>query len=163
MPVRWRTESPGMITYKKITTADPEYESEKDLRHRALRVPLGLTLSYADVRGEDAQIHLAAMDDAGAVVGCVLLVIPGDGTAHVRQMAVDECCRGSGIGAGLMAQAENTAQAMHLSKVTLHARVYARGFYERLGYHAVGEEFTEVTIPHIAMEKTLPGKGDKDG
>jgi predicted GNAT family N-acyltransferase len=149
-----------MITYKKITTADPEYESEKNLRNRALRVPLGLALSAADVRGEDRQIHLVAVDDAGTVVGCVLLVLPGDGTAHVRQMAVDERCRGSGIGAGLMAQAEKTACAMHLPKVTLHARVYARGFYERLGYHATGEEFIEVTIPHIAMEKTLPGMGE---
>jgi predicted GNAT family N-acyltransferase len=148
------------ITYKRITTSDPEYESEKGLRHRALRVPLGLALSAADVRGEDRQLHLVVIDDAGEVVGCVLLVLPGDGTAHVRQMAVDERCRGSGIGAGLLAQAEKTARGMHLSKVTLHARVYARGFYERLGYHAVGEEFTEVTIPHIAMEKTLPGMGE---
>jgi predicted GNAT family N-acyltransferase len=147
--------SRAMITYRSITIADAEYESEKDLRNRALRVPLGLALSEADMRGEDRQIHLVAVDDSGKVVGCVLLVLPGDGTARLRQMAVDEPCRGLGIGAGLVAQAEKTARAMRLSKVTMHARLYARGFYERLGYRAVSEIFTEVTIPHIAMEKRL--------
>ena len=148
-----------MITYRRITTADLEYEAEKDLRKRALRLPLGLTLSEADVRGEDKQIHLLAVDENGTVVGCVLMVLPGDGTARVRQMAVDERCRQSGIGAGLMAQAEKTARDMGIRKISMHARLYARGFYERLGYHAESEDvFTEVTIPHIAMEKTLEGE-----
>jgi predicted GNAT family N-acyltransferase len=146
-----------MITYRRITTSDPEYESEKDLRNRALRLPLGLTLSDADVAGDGGQIHLAAIDDSGKLVGCVLLVIPGDGTVRVRQMAVDECCRGLGIGAELMAQAEKAAREIHISKVTMHARLYARGFYERLGYRAASDIFTEVTIPHITMEKTIEG------
>ncbi len=144
-----------MIVYRRISTADPVYEAEKDLRNRALRLPLGLTLSDSDLRGEDSQIHLIAVDDARKVVGCVLLVNPGDGTVRVRQMAVDECCRGLGIGAGLMAQAEKAAREMHVSKVIMHARLYARGFYERLGYRAASDVFTEVTIPHITMEKTL--------
>jgi predicted GNAT family N-acyltransferase len=144
-----------MIIYRTITTADPEYAAEKDLRNRLLRLPLGLTLSEKDVAGEDRQIHLAALDDSGKVVGCVLLVVPGDGTARLRQMAVEENCRGLGIGAGLMAEAERTAREMMLSKITMHARLYARGFYERLGYRAVGEVFPEVTLPHIAMEKKI--------
>ncbi len=37
----------------------------------------------------------------------------------------------------------------------MHARLYARGFYERLGYRAASDIFTEVTIPHIEMEKML--------
>ncbi len=144
-----------MIAYRKITTADPEYEAEKDLRNRALRLPLGLTLSERDVRGEDGQIHLVASDENGGIVGCVLLLIPGDGTAHVRQMAVDERRRGSGIGSGLIAEVERTVREMGIRKINLHARLYARGFYERLGYRAVSDVFTEVTIPHIKMEKTL--------
>ncbi|MBS1564192.1 MAG: GNAT family N-acetyltransferase, partial [Bacteroidetes bacterium] len=31
----------------------------------------------------------------------------------------------------------------------------AVGFYEKLGYVAVGEEFLEVTLPHFVMEKKL--------
>jgi ribosomal protein S18 acetylase RimI-like enzyme len=144
-----------MIQYRRITTADPEYAGEKDLRDRVLRRPLGLALSEKDTADEDRQIHWAALDDSGKVVGCVLLALPGDGSARARQMAVDECCRGIGIGAALMAEAERTAREGKLVKITMHARLTARGFYERLGYRTVGEVFTEVTIPHIAMEKRI--------
>jgi predicted GNAT family N-acyltransferase len=37
----------------------------------------------------------------------------------------------------------------------MHARLSARGFYERLGYRVTSETFAEVTIPHVMMEKTL--------
>jgi predicted GNAT family N-acyltransferase len=144
-----------MITYRTITTKDPEYAAEKDLRNRVLRLPLGLTLSEADLSGEDAQIHMLAVDGTGRLVACALMVIAGDGTARLRHVAVEEASRGRGIGAGLMASAEETARARGIRKIILHARVYARGFYERLGYRAEGEEFTEVTIPHIVMEKNL--------
>ncbi|MBN2086704.1 MAG: GNAT family N-acetyltransferase [Anaerolineales bacterium] len=151
-----------MITYRSITTTDPEYESEKALRNRVLRLPIGRTLSDADISGEDEQTHLIALDGSGTVVACVLLVIPGDGTAHIRQMAVEERFRKRGVGAGLIAYAEQTARGMGIRKINMHARVYARGFYERLGYRAAGEEFIEVTIPHIEMEKTLEGEDDEE-
>ena len=144
-----------MITYRPITTADREYEEEKALRNRVLRAPLGLTLSEVDVRGEELQIHIVAVDDNGGVVGCVLIVPMAAGTARIRQMAVEESVRGKGIGAGLMAEAEKTARAAGTEKLTMHARLSARGFYKRLGYRAASETFTEVTIPHVMMEKTI--------
>jgi predicted GNAT family N-acyltransferase len=33
--------------------------------------------------------------------------------------------------------------------------VTARGFYERAGYAAVGEEYEEAGISHITMRRTL--------
>jgi predicted GNAT family N-acyltransferase len=144
-----------MITYRQITTADPEYDAEKTLRNEVLRIPLGLTLSEADVSGDDRQIHLLAIDEIGGVVGCVLIVPRAEGTAHIRHVAVAEEHRGQGIGAGLMARAERIARALSARKMTLNARLTARGFYERMGYRAVSDIFTQVTIPHVAMEKTL--------
>jgi predicted GNAT family N-acyltransferase len=144
-----------MIAYRQITTADREYEAEKALRDKVLRVPLGLTLSEADLRGEEQQIHLLALDEVGEVVGCVLIVPLAGGTVRIRQMAVVERVRGRGIGAGLMAQAEKIARALPSRKIIMHARLSARGFYERLGYRAASDAFIEVTIPHVAMEKTL--------
>ncbi len=95
------------------------------------------------------------MDERGGVVGCVLIAPAADGTARVRQMAVEESVRGKGIGAGLMAQAETIARAAGTKTLTMHARLSARGFYERLGYRETSETFAEVTIPHVMMEKTL--------
>jgi len=36
-------------------------------------------------------------------------------------------------------------------RITLHARVAVRGFYEKCGYTAEGTEFAEIGIPHIRM------------
>jgi predicted GNAT family N-acyltransferase len=54
-----------------------------------------------------------------------------------------------------MAQAETIARALPARKLTMHARLTARRFYERLGYRVTSEPFMEVTILHVAMEKTL--------
>jgi predicted GNAT family N-acyltransferase len=143
-----------MITYRRITTYDPEYEQEKDLRNRVLRMPLGLVLSELDLRNEDTQQHLVALDGRGNVIGCLLAVFSGD-TARIRQMAVEETYRGRGIGTELIKRAEHDAHARNIHTVTLHARVTARGFYEGLGYAVTSGIFTEVTVPHVAMMKKL--------
>ena len=141
-----------MITYRPITTVDPEYALEKELRSRVLRAPLGISLSEQDLQGEDGQLHLLAMDGTEQVVGCVLVAFSGNG-AKIRQIAIDEKHRGQGIGTELIGHAEEAIRARSISSVRLHARVTARAFFEKLGYAAVSEVFTEVTIPHIAMEK----------
>jgi predicted GNAT family N-acyltransferase len=145
-----------MITYRTISTQDHEYTLEKELRNRVLRSPLGLRLSEQDVRDEGEQVHLAAMDEQGNVVGCALIAFDRN-TARIRQMAVEEAYRSRGIGTELLRRAEDAVRTRKVRSVTLHARLSARGFYERLGYTAVSEVFTEVTIPHIAMQKDLTG------
>jgi predicted GNAT family N-acyltransferase len=143
-----------MILYRQISIHDPEYEQEKDLRNRVLRLPLGLVLSGTDLREEDRQVHLVALDDSGRVIGCVLVFVQGE-TARIRQMAIEARYQKQGIGTELVKQAETAARTRHAFKVTLHARVSSRGFYEKQGYAASKDVFTEVTIPHIAMEKNL--------
>jgi predicted GNAT family N-acyltransferase len=143
-----------MVRYRHITTDDPTYAQEKDLRNRVLRIPLGLELSDRDLDGEDRQIHIIAEDDDGKVIGCVLVAFTGQ-QAKVRQIAVDGVRRGQGIGRSLMRRAEEAVQARHGRTAMLYARVSARRFFERLGYAVVSAEFTEVTIPHVRMEKKL--------
>jgi N-acetylglutamate synthase-like GNAT family acetyltransferase len=145
-----------MITYRQISTCDPEYALEKELRNRVLRLPLGLHLSDLDVRNEDEHVHLVAMDGRGRVIGCVLIAFSA-GVAKARQLAIDDAYRGQGIGTELMKRAEKDILARNIGTVTLHGRVTARGFFERLGYTARSEVFTEVTIPHILMQKDLTG------
>ena len=145
-----------MTTYRQISTHDPEYALEKELRNRVLRLPLGLHLSEQDMRDEDEQVHLVAMDGRGRVIGCVLVAFSGS-VAKARQLAIDDAYRGGGIGTELMKRAEQAVLARNVRTVTLHGRVTARGYFEKLGYTAVSEVFTEVTIPHIAMQKHLTG------
>jgi predicted GNAT family N-acyltransferase len=43
-----------------------------------------------------------------------------------------------------------------VTEVELHAQVSARGFYERAGYTAVGDEYEEAGITHVTMRRSLP-------
>jgi predicted GNAT family N-acyltransferase len=51
--------------------------------------------------------------------------------------------------------AENLARDRGYKKITMHARKNAIGFYEKMGYVRIGNEFEEITIPHYLMEKKL--------
>ena len=42
-----------------------------------------------------------------------------------------------------------------LPEVEIHAQLGARGFWERAGYTAVGEEFEEAGIRHVSMRRVL--------
>lgn len=122
----------------------PYYEETVRLRQRILRDPLGLVL---DTSGDAARLFFVAIDD-GKVVGTVALE-----ENRLRAMAVDGASRG--VGRVLVARLEEEARARGLTRIDLHARITARGFYAKLGYTEHGDIFTEVTIPHIAMYKSL--------
>jgi predicted GNAT family N-acyltransferase len=154
LPVTAHARYSPMITYSQISTHDPEYTLEKELRNRVLHKPLGLVLSEQDLQGEGSQSHLVAMDGRGRVVGCVLVAFTEKG-AKIRQFAIEEGHRGRGIGTRLMTCADQIVRDRKLGAVTLHARQTARRFFEKLGYAAVSDVFTEVTIPHVKMEKIL--------
>jgi N-acetylglutamate synthase-like GNAT family acetyltransferase len=133
---------------------DPDWLAAVALRRAILRTPLGLDYSADDLAREAADTLFAAYDE-GRLVGVVMLrLAPPDG-ARLRQMAVAFDMRGRGIGEQLVAALEAQARQLGLRQIQLAARLTARGFYERCGYDPDGEIFTEVTLPHIHMSKTL--------
>lgn len=119
-----------------------------------LRRPLGLVQTAADTAGEEAQTHIAFVEQ-GAVRGTVLLKLPGGTVARLRQMAVSPELQGRGVGRQLVRRAEEIAREHGYRRMELHARMIARPFYERLGYQAFGPEFEEVTVLHVAMARDL--------
>lgn len=138
----------------EISFGSQHYEQSKTFRDEILRRPLGLSLSEADIVGEDKQIHIVALE-AGEILGTVLLKGLADGVIKLRQMAVAPGLQGSGCGRRLVFFAEETAVSRGFRAIELNVRVSARGFYEKLGYSAVGSEFIEVTVPTIKMVKSL--------
>jgi ribosomal protein S18 acetylase RimI-like enzyme len=70
-------------------------------------------------------------------------------------MAVYNEKQGKGIGRALMNFAEVLARDRGYKTLTMHARKDAQGFYEKMGYRVAGQEFKEITIPHLIMEKKL--------
>ncbi|MBE6780594.1 MAG: GNAT family N-acetyltransferase [Ruminococcaceae bacterium] len=60
-----------------------------------------------------------------------------------------------GLGASLMNNAVSYFKQNGVKSIVLNSQKTAVGFYEKLGFIAVGEEFIEAGIPHIKMVKSL--------
>jgi len=124
------------------------------LRMDILRQPLGLSFTDEELAREKEDILIGAFDDDD-LLACCLLTRADNNSVRLRQMAVQNNLQGKGIGASMMNFAETVARDKGFKKMVMHARKTALGFYEKLGYSVVGDEFTEVTIPHFVMEKSL--------
>jgi GNAT superfamily N-acetyltransferase len=123
----------------------------------------------AAVYPEDARpetFHIAAYDEQGAVRGCATFfpdphpdfgggfARPGDGVpAHrFRGMGSAPEVRGRGFGAAALRAGLRECAARGAALVWCNGRTSAAGFYEHLGFTAVGEEFTvEPSGPHYVF------------
>ena len=142
------------MALKQIDHGTKEYEQMVNLRNDMLRRPLGLTFTPDELAKEKEDILIGAFDE-DQILACCLLTKTDNKTLKLRQMAVQNNVQGKGIGASLMNFAETLARDKGYKKLVMHARKNAMGFYEKLGYKAIGNEFEEVTLPHYVMEKKL--------
>lgn len=76
-----------------------------------------------------------------------VLAEPG-GAYRVGRVVTAKHARGQGLAAKLMTEA---LSVIGDRDSVLDAQTYARGFYEKFGYLAEGDEFDEDGIPHIRM------------
>ena len=141
------------ITVRRIDFGSDEYKEELGLRNEVLRQPLGLDIKDDDLSSEADEIHIGAFD-LGLLIGAAVLA-KKDGYFKLKQVAVSEAWRSRGVGKRMCNFAEQIAQKEGFARICLHSRKTAVGFYEKLGYSAVGEEFFEIGLPHMAMEKYL--------
>jgi len=96
-------------------------------------------------------LHFLVIDGAGQAIGCARLLPDG----HIGRMAVLPAWRGRGVGRALLAAVLDTAQARGHGTLRLSAQTHAAAFYARAGFVAVGSNYEEAGIPHIAMQKRL--------
>jgi predicted GNAT family N-acyltransferase len=141
---------------KQIDYGSKEYEQMLGLRYEVLRKPLNITFHDEELKKEKNDLLIGAFDE-DKILGCCLLTKMDNDCVRLRQMAVQNNLQGKGIGASMMNFAENVARDAGYKKIIMHARKTAIGFYEKLGYKVSGEEFEEISIPHVIMEKKLRG------
>jgi N-acetylglutamate synthase-like GNAT family acetyltransferase len=139
---------------KQIDHGTKEYDQMVQLRYEILRKPLKLFFEKEELEKEKEDILIGAYEEDKILGCCMLKKIDAD-TVRLRQMAVANNLQGKGIGASMMNFAENVARDAGYKKIRMHARKTAIGFYEKLGYSVIGNEFLEVSIPHYVMEKRL--------
>ncbi len=144
------------MKYAVIDFNSKQHQQMIDLRYEVLRKPLGLNFTAEQLAAEEYDILLGCYHDSGDdLLGCSVLSSVDEHTLQLRQMAVAKEQQGSGVGRSLIEYAEEVAKCMGITKIVLHARKSVEGFYLKLGYHIVGDEFVEVSIPHYHMEKEI--------
>lgn len=104
--------------------------------------------------------HITLYED-GQAVACCRIFPDGPAAWHVGRVAVRKSCRGRGLGAQVMAQAEAAGAARGAAVMVLSAQVQAAGFYQRLGYKQIGGVYLDEHCPHVRMEKRLEPKTKK--
>jgi GNAT superfamily N-acetyltransferase len=144
-------QPPDYIKLRDFAYGSEAYQASLTLRTVFLRLPLGLSLSEADLAAESEQFHLGAFNQDWLEACCVLK--PLSRQWRLRQMAVGP--QNQGIGSALLSFAEDFARQRHCRLLELYARVSAAEFYLHRGYHRDMNEFIEVGIPHCRMWKEL--------
>lgn len=142
------------MALKIIDHNSSEYQEMVRLRQEILRRPLGLTLDSTELDSERPHVHIGAFEE-DTLLGCCMLVKENEKIIRLRQMAVSDKLQRKGVGKALMNFAENIARDQGYKRMIMHARKHAIGFYEKMGYEVTSTEFTEVSIPHVVMEKSL--------
>lgn len=142
------------LSFCQIKHGTEEYQTTIDLRDRVLRQPLGLEFTQEQLDAEHTDYHLTAWQD-DQLVGCLILTPGEQGRIKMRQVAIDPDWQGKGVGKQLVQYSEQFAKEKGFTTMYCHARDLAVPFYEKLGYHTVGEPFVEVTITHFVMQKSI--------
>lgn len=125
-----------------------------DLRYDVFCVEQGVPRSEERDGRDDDALHLIAIGDDGQMLGTCRLVFVGT-TVQFSRLAILPSARRRGIATALLTAADAETRARGANRLVLHAQTYARSLYDRHGYKARGQEFTEAGIEHVAMEKLL--------
>lgn len=142
------------IKIREIKYDSEEYRKELQLRDEVLRKPLGLSLYDDDLESEKNDVHIGAFLKNNLISVLILTRLNKD-DVKMRQVAVVEKWRDKKIGSEIVLYAEEYSRNRGYLNMVLNSRKVAVGFYEKLGYKKIGEEFLEVNIPHYKMCKRL--------
>ncbi|WP_067831853.1 GNAT family N-acetyltransferase [Actinomadura kijaniata] len=137
-------------------TTDEGRRAAYDIRLRVFVAEQGVPEEIELDEHDATAAHFLA-EAGGRPVGTARMLRRG-GVGVLGRLAVLPEGRGSGLGAALVRAVEEHARREGLAAVELHAQTSARGFYERLGYAAFGEEDEEAGIPHVWMRRDLASR-----
>lgn len=95
-----------------------------------------------------------AIAESGKIVGTIR-AIKEENIVHLGRFAIEKEKRGMGYGRMLINEVENFYREKGFKRIYLNAQLNALGFYKKMGYRPLGEEFEEAGIMHIRVEKAL--------
>ena len=109
-----------------------------------------------EVDGRDHEaLHLIAKNGVEPI-GCARILVSGE-IGKIGRVCVLRDHRGQGIGVALIAAALHVLRDLPgVAQAKLGSQTHAIGFYEKLGFRAVGPEYLDAGIPHRDMLRDLP-------
>ncbi|MBW9114921.1 GNAT family N-acetyltransferase [Rhizobium cauense] len=94
--------------------------------------------------------HVVAITD-GEVSG-TLRVIHDEHHVKIGRVAVGEAWRGRGVASAMLTFAMNEHRSARQNRFYLTAQSDKVALYERFGFVAIGDEFPDGGMPHLAMK-----------
>lgn len=111
---------------------------------------------YQEIDGKDLYSHHVFYMDRGQLQAYVRVIPPEQTGGAVTIGRVLTVKRGAGRGKGVMLEGIKVARDIFgADSIHIEAQVYAKGFYEKLGFVQTSAEFLDDGIPHVQMELTL--------
>ncbi len=143
-----------MIQIRKITAAETY-----PLRHAILRQNEPIEKCVYPFDNDDSTLHFGLFEDT-SLIGVISVfktkkdLFADDKQFQIRGMAVVENQQKKGYGAALVQHAISYLQKEKNFLIWFNARIIALGFYEKLGFGKIGDEFEIVPIGmHYVMCK----------
>lgn len=139
-------------TFQELTTT----ELYEILKARAEIFIMEQKINYQDMDDIDYQsLHCFFMED-NKVIAYLRAFYEDQDQGIVRMGRVLTLQHGKGVGKYLLEESITAIKdRMNCQKIVGHAQKYALGFYEKLGFKAVTDDFIEEGIVHIGVELEL--------
>lgn len=138
------------MEFKVLNDANEEI---LELRNQAFVVEKNVPKNI-EFDGKDAEFMHFCLYDDGSLIGCARGDVNGR-FLHVGRVAVKSHLRNKGYGKQLFEHIEQYAKSIKVSAIELGAIETAVGFYEKAGFHTVGDFYSEAGWPHINMVKNI--------
>ncbi len=134
-------------------TAEELYEI---LRVRAEVFVVEQNCAYQDLDGVDLDAYHVYLKDNGEIVAYLRVVDKGKRLDEVSIGRVISLRRRCGLGSELMGLGLRVAKEKFGAEIVkVGAQVYAKPFYESVGFTQISDEYLEDGIPHIYMQRKV--------
>ncbi len=106
-----------------------------------------------DMDGVDQKARHFFIEENGKVLAYLRAFYADDSKTVVRIGRVLSITHGIGLGTDIMRKAmADIKETMNCRKICLDSQKTAIGFYEKLGFQTVSDEFLEEGVIHVAMQ-----------
>lgn len=128
-------------------------EEEMAIRQDVFMKEQGFLKEF-DEKDENAT-HLVLFDGEKAAATCRYFWKEDEKCFYIGRIAARMEYRGQGLGRMLLEEAQKDIKKTGGGLVRISGQVRVGGFYERMGYTRVGEEYFDEGRPHVLFEKVV--------